>query len=229
MPLHRYLIPLAVLATELLSAQLPAGYHLGASVSVPDSLVEVLADGRFRAKIIRSSRNARERELIATAERLYPDAATLLGSIKDSTYRRGLAALASGAEEGSFRVTPRPAGNAADRWWTDNFDGTWLPFAVTGAAVDYYLNRLRDIAAGRGPFQYRAGEKPDTGNFHYRATVRRGKAPGVAHVVEMTLSWEYWCGYLCAMDVSHRRSVSFDANGRVVRISGDELPSVGVS
>jgi hypothetical protein len=126
-------------------------------------------------------------------------------------------------------VAPRPAGTPTDRWWVDHFDATWLPFAVTGAAVYYYLNRLRDIAAGRGQFVYAPGERPDNGTFEYRATVRRGTEPGVAYVVEMRISWEYWCGMMCAMSFMHARSVSFDASGRVVRIVGDEPPVVGVS
>ena len=222
-----------LLATALgvgdLSAQAPAGYHVGAAVTVPDSLIEVLAGGRFRSTVIRLARTARERELIATAERLYPNAATLLGSVRDSAFREGLAAMASGVSQGPYRVPPRSAGNPADRWWTDHFDDTWLPFAVTGAAVDYYLNRLRDIAAGRGSFSYSPAEPPDSGTFYYRVTIRRGKQPGVTHVVEMQMGWEYWCGTLCAMSFDHTRSVSFDANGRIVRIVGDRQPSVGVS
>ena len=226
---RRLVLPATALAVGALSAQAPAGYHLGAAVTVPDSLVEVLAGGRFRSTVIRSARTARERELIATAERLYPDAATLVGSVRDSAYREELAAMASGAPEGPYRVAPRSAGNPADRWWTDHFDDTWLPFAVTGAAVDYYLNRLRDIAAGRGSFNYSSAEPPDSGTFYYRATIRRGRQPGVAYVVEMQIGWEYWCGTLCAVSFDHTRSVSFDANGSIVRIVGDRQPSVGVS
>jgi hypothetical protein len=226
---HRLAIPTSVLALGVLSAQAPPGYHLGAAVTVPDSLVEVLADGRFRATVARSARTTRERALIATAERLYPDAATLLGSARDSAYRERLVGTASGTPERPYKVAPRAAGNPADRWWVDQFDATWLPFAVTGAAVDYYLNRLRDIAAGRGPFEYSPGQQPDNGTFEYRATLRRGTEPGVAYVVEMRISWDYWCGMLCAMSFTHTRSVSFDANGRVLRIAGDGHPSVGVS
>jgi hypothetical protein len=226
---HRLVIPATALAVGALSAQAPAGYHLGAAVALPDSLVEVLAGGRFRATVVRSARTARERALIATAERLYPDAATLVGISRDSAYRERLAAAAGGVPEPPYKVAPRAAGNPADRWWVDHFDATWLPFAVTGAAVDYYLNRLRDIAAGRGQFEYAAGERPDNGAFEYRATVRRGTEPGVAHVVEMRMGWYYWCGMMCAMSFRHTRSVSFDAKGAAVRIAGDGLATVTVS
>jgi hypothetical protein len=151
------------------------------------------------------------------------------GTSRDSAYRERLAATAAGVSHEAFRVPPRAAGNPADRWWLDAFDATWIPYAVTGGAVNYYLGRLRDLAAGRGQFTYAPGERPDHGTFEYQATVRPGTEPGVAHVVELRISWDYWCGMLCAMSFTHTRSVSFDAKGAVVRISGDGPPAVGVS
>jgi hypothetical protein len=222
-------IAVAALIPGLLAAQVPAGYHLGVPVALPDSLVEVLAGGRFRATVVRSARTPRERELIAIAERLYPDLDVLLRTARDSADRERLARWAAGVVHEPYRAPPRPAGNPADRWWLGAFDATWIPYAVTGGAVEYYLNRLRDLAAGRGQFHYAPGEERDHGSFEYRATVRRGTEPGVAHVVELHISWDYWCGELCAMGFAHSRSVSFDAKGAVLRVSGDEEPAVGVS
>ena len=68
---HSLLIAAATLTPGLLAGQVPGGYHLGAPVAVPDSLVEVLARGRFRATVRRSARTPRERELIAIAERAH--------------------------------------------------------------------------------------------------------------------------------------------------------------
>jgi hypothetical protein len=226
---HSLLVAAATLMPGLLAAQVPGGYHLGAPVAVPDRLVEVLARGRFRASVLRSARTPRERDLIAIAERLYPDAETLLRSARDSARRERLVAKASGVVGESHRNAPRAAGNPADRWWLDDFDATWIPYAVTGSAVHYYLNRLRDLAAGRGQFKYGPSEEGDRGTFEYRATVRRGTEPGVAYVVELHISWDYWCGDLCAMSFAHSRSVSFDANGAVLRIAGDEPAVVPVS
>jgi hypothetical protein len=127
------------------------------------------------------------------------------------------------------KSSPRPAGSPSDRWWFDSFDNTWVPFAVTGAAVDYYLARLRDIAAGRGEFTYAQGEPADRGTLKYTAIVRPDSSNGGAYVVELRLDWSYWCGVLCGIWFTQTRTVSFDRSGAVVGISGDRRPSVIVS
>lgn len=220
----------SALVAGLARGQLPQGYHLGVASAVPDNLTEVLAGGRFRATVSRVWRSSRERQLIITAERLYPSTNVLLGAAGDAEERNRLRLMGSGVSSGGRpNSSPRPAGNPADRWWFDSFDNTWVPFAVTGAAVDYYLGRIRDIAAGRGQFTYGQGQPADHGTLEYTAIVRRDSSAGRAYVVELRLSWSYWCGSLCAMFFTQTRTVSFDRTGAVVGISGDERPSVIVS
>jgi hypothetical protein len=136
--------------------------------------------------------------------------------------------MASG-KPGVFKVAQRDAGASGDRWWLDHFDATWLPFAVTGGTVDYYLGRLRDLAAGRNPFVPSPKDIGDKGSFEYQATVRPTSDPGVAYIVELRITWEYWCGPLCAVDFRHTRVVWFDAQGKPVRLTGDGRPEVIVS
>jgi hypothetical protein len=95
--------------------------------------------------------------------------------------------------------------------------------------VNYYLGRIQDIAAGRGQFKYAAGQPADHGTFEYTAVVRRDSTAGRGYVVELSLTWDYWCSDVCAMTVTQNRTVVFDENGVVVRISGDERPLVIVS
>jgi hypothetical protein len=226
---QRLVVVASVLACTSLSAQVPTGYHVGKSVVIPDTLIEVLAGNRFRATVARGGRTPQERELIAVAESLYPDSAALLSASPDAKEPDQLAAIASGVSPSTYKVSPRAAGSSTDRWWYDDFDGTWVPYAVTAGAVDYYLFRLRDLAAGRGQFVYAPGQPPDRGTLSYKATIRRSTQPGVSHVVELRISWDYWCGMLCAMSFTHVRTISFDATGRVLRIVGDGRPEVGAS
>ena len=210
------------------SAQ-PAGYHVGARVVLPDSLIEVLAHGRFRASVLRVAASANDARLIAAAEQLYPTPDAIVASATTADERNRLLATASGVSLNPLKVPQRTAGRPADRWWLDSFDETWIPFAVTAGAVDYYLGRLHDYAAAPRQFDFNAAETGDTGSLSYTARVIPSSLPGVASIVELELRWEYWCGMLCAMDFRHTRRVFFDAAARAVRVEGDERPEVGVS
>jgi hypothetical protein len=227
------MLGLVIASSGVLSAQAPPGHHLGAAVMLPDSLSETILGGRFRATVRRTARNARERQLLAVAERLYPDRETILASARDKKMRDLLIAMdtatGGGPHIGFGQIAPRAPGTLTDRWWTWNFDGTWLPFAVSGQAVQYYLERLRDIAAGRGQFPQAGRSDPDHGTFEYTASVEATQEAGASHVVRMRMRWDYWCGFLCAMEFVHDRAVWFDANGTVLRVTGDEQPLVIVS
>ncbi len=91
--LLRLTVAACSLAAGSVSAQAPAGYHVGAGVIIPDTLLEVFAGGRFRATVLRSARTPKERELLSLAERLYPDHETLLATARDSTERNKFAAM----------------------------------------------------------------------------------------------------------------------------------------
>ena len=207
----------------------PSGYHVGAAVVLPDSLVEVLARGRFRASVLRVAANANDARLIAAAERLYPDPGAIIAASTTAEERSRLSATAAGVSLKTLKVPQRPAGSPVDRWWLDTFDETWIPFAVTAGAVDYYLGRLHDYAAGPSPFGFSATDGADHGSLAYTARAFPSSEPGIARVVELHLQWEYWCGMLCAMEFIHTRRVFFDAAGRAVRVEGDERPEVDVS
>jgi hypothetical protein len=210
------------------SAQ-PTGYHVGAAVVVPDSLVEVLARGRFRASVLRVAVNANDARLIAAAEQLYPTPDAIIATATTADERNRLLATAAGVSLNTLKVSQRTAGSPADRWWLDAFDETWIPFAVTAGAVDYYLGRLHDYAAGRSPFGFSATDGADHGSLSYTARVIPSLEPGVARIVELQLRWDYWCGMLCAMGFNHIRRVFFDATGKAVRVEGDGRPEVVVS
>lgn len=227
MRLPSWLFVACVIATSA-RAQ-PAGYHVGAAIVLPDSLVEVLARGRFRASVLRVAANASDARLIAAAEQLYPTPDAIVATATTADARKRLLATAAGVPLDTLKVPQRAAGNPTDRWWLDAFDDTWIPFAVTAGAVDYYLGRLHDYAAGRSPFGFSATDGADHGSLSYSARILPSSEPGIARVVELELHWNYWCGMLCAMEFIHTRRVFFDAAGRAVRVEGDGRPEVWVS
>lgn len=217
---------IAYVVSASASAQ-PAGYHVGAAVVLPDSLTEVLAHGRFHASVLRVAANPNDARLIVVAEQLYPNPEVILAAATTEERKR-LLATARGIPLDTLKFPQRAAGSPADRWWLDAFDGTWIPFAVTAGAVDYYLGRLHEYAAVRSPSGFSETDG-DHASLFYTARVIPGNAPDVARIVELELRWEYWCGLLCAMGFTHTRRVFFDAAGRVIRIEGDERPAVVVS
>jgi hypothetical protein len=227
MKLHSWLV-VAYMVGASASAQ-PAGYHVGAAVVLPDSLVEVLARGRFRASVLRVAGNSNDARLIAAAEQLYPTPDAIIAFAKTADERNRLVATAAGVSLHTPKVPQRTAGSSTDRWWLDAFDETWIPFAVTAGAVDYYLGRLHDYAAGRSPFGFSATDGDDHGSLSYTARVVPSSERGIARIVELRLQWKYWCGMLCAMEFTHTRRVFFDTAGRAVRVEGDGRPEVGVS
>jgi hypothetical protein len=210
------------------SAQ-PAGYHVGAAIVLPDSLVEVLARGRFRASVLRVAANANDARLIAVAEQLYPTPDAIIASATTPDQRNRVLASAAGVPLDTPKFPQRAAGSPADRWWLDTFDDTWIAFAVTAGAVDYYLGRLHDYAAGRSPFGFSATDGADHGSLSYTARIVPSSEPGIDRIVELQLRWDYWCGMLCAMGFNHTRRVFFDAAGKAVRVEGDGQPEVVVS
>ena len=227
---------LAIIPLNPLTAQLPGGYHLGRASAAPDSLVDTLAKGHFRVTIRRVAHSPQERDLIAAAERLYPSRDTLLAAAPVPRMRERILLVDSLMATDSLAGTPRGGsgylqrspGDRTERWWWDIFDGTWSPYAVTGAAVDYYLARIRDVAAGRGWF-LPSNAASERGSFEYTATVERTGTGGAAYIVHLAISWEYECGMLCGIQFAHVRTVWFDAEGKVLRISGDGFPMTTVS
>jgi hypothetical protein len=211
------------------AAAQPAGYHVGAAVALPDSAIEVLAHGRFRSSILRRAGSPSDARLIAAAEQLYPSQDVIIASAAMADERNRLLGTSSGVSVSKLEVTQRAAGLPVDRWWLDSIDETWIPFAVTAGAVNYYRCRLHDYAAGRGLFGFGATKSADHGSLSYTARAVASAERGAARVVKLELRWTYWCGSLCAMEFVHTRRVFFDASGKVIRIEGDGRPTVIVS
>ena len=117
-------------------------------------------------------------------------------------------------------------------WWYAAFDGVRIPWAVTGDAVRYYVGLSEDIAAGRSPLSV----SMKSTRLVYTAEVTRpevferdGKRFEGAAVVRLGLSWQQYCGDLCAMRFQAERWVVFDPAGAVLAVFGDGPTSYLVS
>jgi hypothetical protein len=132
-------ITCAVPATT--TAQLPVGYTETSPTSLPDSLREVLNGGRFVISLSRSAATPQERRLIERAESIFPP-----GGVIDVASRKGM---------GQTEVTTYYHGNIpGPRWWLREWHGVLIPYALTGTAARYYIDRLRAFATGPNPFEH---------------------------------------------------------------------------
>ena len=218
MPVVRAVLMVCAVASSV-SAQAPTGYYQGPSSPLPDSLREVRAGGRFTISIIRTAADAFERQLLHHAEGLFPPRRLIEDAAAEQT------------ELGHIRALTEAANVPGDRWWWREWDGVWLPFALTGAAVTHYVERVRELSAQPNPFaEYHRGVE-HSASVEYTARVMppmTGVTPALFEV-QMEVRFSFYCGSLCSLSFTHVRRVTFDPHGSVLRVEGDHPPSYLVS
>ncbi|MDQ8154772.1 MAG: hypothetical protein P3B98_08915 [Gemmatimonadota bacterium] len=205
-----------VVGTAPSSAQLPTGYYEVAPTQLPDSLREVIAGGRFTISITRRIANATESRLIERAEALMPSPEVIASSTEG---------LAGDGWVAGFAAAAKLPG---DRWWWREWDGALLPVAVTGRAVLHYLERVRALSGQPNPFARHNPGVQHRATLSYTALVRANTVTG-RREVHLNLSYEFYCGPLCAVSFTHARVVEFDQDGQPVAVHGDGRPRVVVS
>jgi hypothetical protein len=195
-------------------------YYQISPVSLPDSLSESYAGGSFRLTVLRTADSERDRRLLRRAESFFPPHESIEADVADF--------LRSSGGRGWTARMDEAASLAGSRWWWDTFDGILTPYALTGPTVAYYIERLRDLAAGPSPVAEFTGSAIHRGEMRYRAGVRC-QDEGARCVVDMRLEWRYRCGSACAIWFTEERAVTFDASGEIVSVEGDGRPSYEVS
>jgi hypothetical protein len=208
---------LVIAAPGAVHAQLPAGYIRGDSVALlPDTLRESLIGGRFRISVTREAGSTTERHLIATAESLIPP--------KDSIEAAASKLTGSGWVRGFADARLRQG----PRWWWREWNGIWLPYAVTGEAIAEYIRHVRTLSTSPNPFARTNPAVEHRASLEYRATVRA--VPNSAgHRVELVVQYNMYCGPQCGLRFRHTRTVTFDQKGTVIRVEGDRPPAMAVS
>ena len=206
---------LTVLPSSL-SAQLPSGYVRDSAVYLPDSLLESSRSGRFHISIARNASNQRERELLAIAESLIPP--------KEAIEAAGSRLTGGGHVQAFAQAKLRPGA----RWWWREWDYFWLPYALTSSAIAEYMESIRRLSVSPNPFT--AGNP----GIEHRATLKytadvRSLPNGAGHQAELAVTVDFYCGRRCALSFTHTRRVTFDGEGRVTKIEGDQPTAYRVS
>jgi len=111
--------------------------------------------------------------------------------------------------------TQSQPGDDEVRWWHGTFDGVRLPVALTGSAVDYFMDLQDDIRAG----QVRTSATILSTRLDYFVHVSLSDS-GLVHV-DTELEWAMTCGSECALLVRKERSVVLRRDGSVLTVDGD--------
>lgn len=168
----------------------------------------------YTKSIERISSNDFEKNLIEIAENTYPPkmdvmAAAIFSNIEipDSAY-----------------------------WYYNSFDGVLIPYAITIDAINYYSELIEAMNAGEVNTIF------ITASFDYKSEVKYKEKFSIAiteqvdpenyenvFIVEMDLKWQNYCGSLCALWISKKRTVVFNKEGELIKIYFDGAESVAVS
>jgi hypothetical protein len=200
-----------------LPAQEAGGYYRVAGPALPDSLREVNRAARFSITVERWVTTPFERRLVEHAESLFPPADSIDKAARPVT--------------GAGHVDALQAAKAIPgaRWWWREWDYVLLPYALTGQAVQHYIDRVRALSAQPNPFAAHNVGVEHKASLTYTARVVPIANRQGAFEVHMKVAFSFYCGPLCALWFTHSRVVEFDETGRVIRVTGDGPPRITVS
>jgi hypothetical protein len=175
----------------------------------PVPRVESLEDttGDYRISVRRDAPDSISSYLLSIAESTYPSRAMLVRLAEDNGYDMG-----SDASQGPL-------------WWCDGTGVARVPYAVTAAAVRYYIaqtRQLREIAT-RIP----AARRVFSSSLQYRAGIAFRRHVEIAdsayedvYVARMELNWSYDDGTYESLIEAHR-IVILSRHGAVLSLRGD--------
>jgi len=202
-----------ILVTAAGCRHMPPPVAPNPSIQLPPSLS---IDGPFSVRIARTTASPDEQRALEAAEAAYPS-------------RDEVVAAISG---GHFKLRAVPDDDRL--WWSSEFDGVRIAYAITADAVQYYVNVSEAFREKRfeevGPIPMLSS------GLQYSASVSPAETISAAgqefhdvFVVTMSLSWFDYCGDVCGMDFEKSRKVLVSRNGKVLFVSGDGNPNVEVS
>ena len=181
----------------------PALPFLGATRSLPDSLD---VGGSHHVRIRRVALTADERRALEAAERADPPRDSVLAAMRQRS-------------QVTAPTEPR-------LWWASGPGAVRWPYAITDAAVRYYL--AVGSAFRAGDFRETHGLRMTSTRLRYTATVERQAEVILqergfrdVYVVRLQLGWSEFCGDMCAKSLSAERTVIVSPAGEVLLIDGD--------
>lgn len=180
--------------------------NLGLSTAC--SVVDHSTRNRHQINITRIYQGSFERELISKAESAPPSDEACATLAKRWHGRRS-------AEEWKHN------------WQAGGFDGVPTAVYFCQDALHYYEALIQKFR--HGDFSQTQGRVMTESALSYRANVEWKVSTAAnlmvftdVYVVNLTFSWNQYCGPLCAMSFSVDRRVVFDRDGNILAIEGDD-------
>ena len=185
------------------------GYYLNTTAIEPEMpmfLEDTIGDFTFRIFRDHYHWSDRHHRLVEKAESLFPPSDSIM-SLQN------------------YNVDEIPANESL--WWYSTFDGVRIPYAITWEAVEYYLTLLDYYEEGL--FEEAGTIDVSRADFNYETTVTQydsfqilNYSFGRVYVVTQLLEWDSYCGPLCALFLTARRSVIIDfETEQVLGVFGD--------
>ena len=208
------LVPLARAANPVASN--PVASNPAYFISQPDMALDIVVP-KYTMEINRVAEGPQAAAMLKRAEAVYPQRATIMAAIPDADFKTKL-----------LRAAKEPL------WWSSDFDGVRIPYAVTAGAVIYYQKLIQ--AFMRNDFSGSAGIKMITANLKYTANIKlhdkwtyEKQDFKNVYVADITLGWSQYCGMLCAMGFEKKRLVVLGRDGSIRAVFGDGATGVMVS
>jgi hypothetical protein len=186
-----------------------SGYYVSGralELDLPEDLADV--EGSYSVRISRACWRG-EPDLVRVSESLFPP-------------RDIVEAAAAVAWEGLDEIPEVP-----DLWWTEEFDGIRIPYAITGPAVRYYMDLSE--AWRRGDFSGSRGLTVEWSRFEYEATCDHYESYYYGaelfedvFVVRLKLDWLSRGGEHGMLRFDKERVVVFDTQAEPLAVFGDE-------
>jgi len=125
-------------------------------------------------------------------------------------------------------------------WFYSSFDGTYIPYAITKEAVEYYSDLIDQFNSNKSDSFFFTAEFVYSASveFHenYQSPSANSREEAIVpeefesvYVVKLILEWEQYCGPVCAMWINKERIAVFNENSQLLDVFLDGPISVPVS
>ncbi|MDH5559334.1 MAG: hypothetical protein OEY59_00600 [Deltaproteobacteria bacterium] len=200
--------------------KLPTGWFISHYNAQVDLLSANEKGKNYSIKFDRITNNKEESYFLSLAEAIFPMKNKILAEIRGSSVPK------QKLDNWYFERL----------WWFDIYQGGFIPYAITGDAVNFYTQRYinfkKNLKETPSDLLWKKGNK-DKVEFTYEAQViipQKRTDANLREVSEsypirviMSLKWYEFCGQPCGWGFEKKREILFSSKTEVIEIKGDGI------